>query len=273
MTPFEALQLEDRAEFYLCLSRAFLTPDSDEAWRGMREALADDLEEISESLGYDISSHLGGYRAAIAMFPEPASLLQAYSRLFLSPPCPVGINAGSYLDGAVNGGSVLEMEASYRRCGLERSEGFRDLSDHVAIQLEFVASRYLAESGEADAEAFLGSFVAHWLPCFIIDLQKEQIMPNPWLHLARALRDVVAADVNSEAGSAARSRQQTSIDKARHDRALQGVGDEDMAFIAQRLREKGLSVDHLSIPPERRDEAHGWSRKVTPSPRRGSRLG
>lgn len=270
MTPFEALQLEYRAEFYLCLSRAFLTPDSEAAWSGMREALADDLEEIAESLGYDISAHLGGYRAAIAMFPEPAPLLQAYSRLFLSPPCPVSINTGSYLDGAVNGGSVLEMEAFYRRCGLQRSEDFRDISDHISIQLEFVASRYLSDSGEADAEAFLGSFVAHWLPRFIIDLQKEQVVHNPWLHLARALQEVVSC---ADAVPLAQSRQQMAIDKARHDRALQGVGDEDMAFIAQRLREKGLSVDHLSIPPERRDEAHGWSRKVTPSPRRGSRLG
>lgn len=271
-------QLQSHAEFYLCLARAFLTPDSDDAWIGLREALADDLDELGEMLGHEIAGDIADYRAAMAAIPDHAILLQTYSGLFLAPPRRVSINAGSYLDGALNGGSVLAMEDAFRRGGLERSEDFRDLSDHVSLQLEFVASRYLArmegvEAGSS-AEEFLHTFAAHWLPPFIADLERGAT-PNPWLHLARLLHVAVARDARPapETLSAAQLRRLSALDKARHDRTVSGVTDEDMAIIERRLRENGLAVDHLSIPPELRDEARGLSRRVPPSPRRGSRLG
>ncbi|MDO8934080.1 MAG: molecular chaperone TorD family protein [Rhodocyclaceae bacterium] len=279
----DAEQLQSRAELYLCLAHAFLTPDRESAWDALRDALADDLADLGETLAYDFDEHVADYRAAIAAIPDHATLLQIYSALFLAPPRRVAINTGSYLDGAVNGGSVLMMDEAYRRGGLERSEDFKDLSDHVSIQLEFVASRYLKRLETAitgtDAEEFLGTFVAHWLPPFIDDLTREgaasEGTPNPWLPLARLLQIAVAQDarIAPETTSAAHQRQQIAIGKARHVRARDGIGDEDMAFIAQRLREKGLATDHLSIPPEQRDEARGLSKKVPPSPRRGSRLG
>jgi len=275
-------QLQSRAELYLCLAHAFLTPDSESAWTALRDALAEDLADLGETLSCDFDEHIAGYRAAIAAIPDQATLLGIYSSLFLAPPRRVAINTGSYLDGAVNGGSVLMMEEAYRRNGLERNEAFRDLSDHVSIQLEFVASRYLKRLDGTDgaaAEEFLGTFVVHWLPPFIDDLARESAAsggaPNPWLPLARLLQVAAAQDARAapDTNPAAHQRQQIALGKARHALATDGIGDEDMAFIAQRLREKGLATDHLEVPPEQRDEAHGWSRKVPPSPRRGSRLG
>lgn len=269
-------RLQSRAEFYLCLAHAFLTPDSDAAWHGLRDALADDLDDLDATLALGIGAEIADYRAAIAATPDQPTLLAIYSALFLAPPRPVAINTGTYLDGALNGGSVLAMEESYRRGGLERSEAFKDLADHLSIQLEFVASRYLQSlegTGDAtEAEKFLAAFVARWLPPFIADLERERAAPNPWLPLARLLHVAVQRDV-AGAALAEPSRLQTALDKARHARATHGIDADDMAFIAQRLREKGLAVDHLDTPPELRDEARGWSRKVPPSPRRGSRLG
>ncbi|HEX5802923.1 MAG TPA: molecular chaperone TorD family protein [Azospira sp.] len=273
-------QLQSRGEFYLCLARAFLTPGDDESWRGLRDALADDLDELGEELDLAIGPLLADYRAAIAAVPDRAGLLQIYSSLFLAPPRAVGLNTGSYLDGAMNGGSVLAMEAAYRSGGLERSGDFRDLADHLSLQLEFVASRYLARLGwidaiaaDGDAECFLGRFVAPALPAFVADLERAGVQPNPWLPLARVLQAAVVRDARAPQQEVAVARQQAAIDKARHARALHGIDAEDLAFISRRLSEKGLATDHLSVAPELRDEAHGWSRRVPPSPRRGSRCG
>lgn len=271
-------ELQARAEFYLCLAHAFLTPDSEATWQGLRDALADDLDDLAGILGHDIGSHIADYRAAIDAIPDHTTLLQIYSSLFLAPPRPVSINTGVYLDGALNGGSVLAMEESYRQNGLERSGEFLDLSDHLSIQLEFVASRLLARqdsaaAAEDDAERFLATFVARWLPPFIADLEAAGRNPNPWLHLARAMSVAVLREARAEAVAPSLLRQQNAIGKTRYERAVSGVSEADMAFIAERLREKGLATDHLAIPHDQRDEARGLSRKAPLSPRRGSRLG
>ena len=188
-----------RAEFYLCLSRAFLPPSWQGAHQSMAEALPADLEALGEDLGYAIAVHLDSYRRAMAALDEPA-LLQCYSRLFLSPPAPARINACFYLDGAIMGGSVAELEDWYRRAGVGRSETFPDLPDHVSLQLEF-AGRLFARAAEGalpegmSARAFLGRFVARWLGAFLADLERAgEADANPYLHLARMLSEVVQRD-------------------------------------------------------------------------------
>lgn len=272
MTADDEIQ-QTRAEFYLCLAQAFLAPDSEARWRALRDFLADDLEDLGALLGYPLAPQLGALRRALAAIPDQPALLQRYSRLFLVPPHRVSINAGSYLDGALNGGSVQAMEARYRQAGLVRSNNFRDLSDHVSVQLEFVASRCLAGSG---AEDFLADTVARWLPPFIDDLTRADAGPNPWLPLACALQAAVAVDARpagAESAASPAQRQQAALARARHARAEAGIDAADLACIAARLREKGLAVDHLEIPAGQRDEARGWTRRVPPSPRRGARLG
>lgn len=273
----------ERGEFYLCLARAFMTPLDPEALDGLQNALADDLAELGKSLGYACAREVADYRDAIAAIPGHAALLRLYSSLFLAPPPSVQINTASYLDGALNGGSVTAMENAYRRCGVERSSNFHDLSDHLAVQLEFVALLYLlgAEALAGNAlpppvapEHFLHGFVARWLPQFIHDLERDaedRGTRTPWLELARILAAAVAHDAVAEQVPAAEQRAHRAIAKARHDRAERGITAADMAFITQKLREKGLATDHLAIPPEQRDEERGYSRGTLPAPRHGSR--
>lgn len=278
--------LTERGEFYLCIARAFLTPVQSETFDALRSALADDLAELGGSLGYALADNLADYRNAIGALPDHASLLRLYSSLFIAPPRAIQINTGSYLDGAVNGGSVAAMDDAYRRCGVERGAGFHDLSDHLSVQLEFVALLYFrsAEAIEAGTplpgvrpEHFLHDYVSRWLPPFVRDLERDAedrgAPANPYLPLARILAAAVAHDAVARTIPAAERRAQRAITKARHDRAERGVTAEDMEFIARKLREKGLSTDHLAIPPERRDEAQGLTRKQPPSPRSGSRYG
>jgi nitrate reductase assembly molybdenum cofactor insertion protein NarJ len=56
----------------------------------------------------------------------------------------------------------------YGTAGFAPSESFRDLPDHVSIQLEFVGSLLQrAEAGDGDAadmaREFVDSFVSHWV--------------------------------------------------------------------------------------------------------------
>ncbi len=276
----------ERGEFYLCLARAFLTPQRPAAHEALQAALADDLESLGEALGYPFAAELAQYRAEMGRIADHATLLRLYSGLFLAPPRAVHLNTAAYLDGTVNGGTVLAMEAHYRRCGVDRSTDFRDLSDHLSVQLEFVAWLYF-RSAEAMAagtpapevrpERFLHDYVARWLPPFVRDLEEygrqHAGLPNPYLALARILAAAVAQDAIAGALPARELRAQRALHKARRDRAERGVTDEDMEFIARRLREKGLATEHLAIAPELRDEARGYKRKEPPAPRRGSRYG
>nr|WRL44737.1 molecular chaperone TorD family protein [Aromatoleum evansii] len=272
--------LTARGEFYLCLARAFLTPLQPEHFAAMRDALADDLAELDDLLGYGGADALADYRTAIAAIPDHAALLQRYSALFVSPPRTIQITTGTYLDGAINGGTVAAMEEAYRRCGVERGTNFHDLSDHLSVQLEFVALLYLcsAEARGSDTPLpvnpahFLHDYVTRWLPAFVRDLAAADT-PNPWLPLARLLALAVARDAEAAPLTPADARTHKAITKARHDRAIRGVTPEDLDFIAQRLREKGLATDHLAIPPDQRDEARGYSRGTPPGPRTGSRYG
>lgn len=274
-----------RGEFYLCLARAFMTPLEPAVFTALREALAEDLVDLGRALGYSYGDPLAHYRDAIQAIPDHHALLRLYSQLFVTPPRPVRINTGSYIDGAVNGASVAAMEAVYRKCGVQRGSDFHDLADHLSVQLEFVALLYLRsaealEAGEPPPEAqpghFLHDYVARGLQGLLCDLEQHAARhkaANPYLPLARLLGAAVGHDAVVPALPPREQRKHRAITKARHDRAVRGVTAGDMEFIARKLRERGLSTDHLGIPPERRDEAAGLKRKQPPAPRRGSRYG
>ncbi len=271
--------LSARAEFYLCLARAFLAPRDAAMFHALRDVLAEDLEELGAQLGYDIAAPLAAYRAQMQRIADPVELLQVYSALFLVPPTAAHINAGQYLDGAVNGGSVKAMEEAYLLCGVQRDAGFRDLSDHVSVQLEFVALLYAAQaqrfSGEAVGDAlpvdpghFLQIFALRWLGRFCADLaqaaSREALSASPYLPLAQILyagaaRDAVAPDRDPKV-----VRKQNAIEQARAKYAGRGITAEDMAEIKRKLEERGLSTDHLAVPLELRDEAMGLGKKSTP---------
>lgn len=194
-----------RAEFYLCLSRTFLAP-RDEAWlRSFRDDLPDDLAELSAALGEPPQQALDALRRETRALPDAAALLQLYSALFLAPPRRAELNAGLYLDGAVMGQSVLEMQRRYARLGVQRAEDFRDLPDHVATQLEFLGLAFsrAAQGDEAAARegfAFAADFVRHWAPALRAALEgahAEGIDPGPYLPLARILEQAAARDAGA----------------------------------------------------------------------------
>lgn len=103
-------------------------------WGALRDALADDLAELAAIRRYDIAAPLAGLREALALIPDRLTILQIYSALFLVPPRKASINTGIYLDGALNGGSVIAMEAAYKAARLVRAEDFTARRGHGPVQ-------------------------------------------------------------------------------------------------------------------------------------------
>jgi TorA maturation chaperone TorD len=97
-----------------------------------------------------------------------APWLVEYSRLFLVPPVPVTLNTGLYLEGGLAGVSAQMMAQCYATAGFAQRESFRDLPDHVAMQLEFVGA-LLGRCADGDddalgmAQEFTAEFVSHWV--------------------------------------------------------------------------------------------------------------
>jgi TorA maturation chaperone TorD len=240
------------AELYLCLAHALRAPKTQEQCDGMRELLGPDLEELGAELGHDFGDALAAYRDAVNAH-DAVSLLQLYSRLFLTPPMLARTNAGAYLDRPELGATVAALEDIYGRCGVERLESFHDQADHVVVQLEFAAYLYAcAARGEAtymSGGQFIGLFAARWLPPLARDLEyagEHLDEPNPYAALVDVVMHAVGVDAReyqSGTGRVARTRRALAKARARH--AGQPIGPAELAEIAAKLREAGLSTDHL----------------------------
>jgi len=266
-----------RADFYLCLARSFMVPQDPEFHAALRDDLADELEDLAEEIGYDIKPELAEYRRRIATVSSAHNLLQIYSRLFLQPPRAVHINTGVYLDGSFNGGSVAELEACYRACGLARSDGFLDLADHAAIQLECVSYLYAhslsTNPGTLTAGQFIGRYVSRWIGpwCddFVMAERELEMADEPYHPLCLILQQAVRTDAESLPDvNPARTRRTKALAQARHKQAAKGITESDMAIIQRKLAEHGLTTDHLAVAPEIRDISRGWQRMTPPTPRK-----
>ncbi len=269
-----------RAEFYLCLARAFLPPHTEDDYRALAVYLADDLADLAGEIGYPISEPLALLRAAFGALPGSLALLQLYSKLFLTPPTPVALNTGRYLDGAVMGGSVQAVADWYRRHGLERTESFHDLPDHVTLQLEFVARLFAGAAAahqagedlearrlEAEARAFLGAFAARWLPGFCAALEHtlaEHRLPAPYLHLACILRAAVERDATTGAPHTEAVTATATVASI----AASGPTPAQLQEIARALAVHGQTIEHLGIPLAARDAALGLTRLASPQLKR-----
>lgn len=282
--PLSPSLLHERSEFYLTLAQSFLTPQTEAHYRAMVDLLADDLADLDRSLNYGFETPLEALRTALAKLGSHEELLLEYSRMFLQPPRAASLNVCAALDGAMMGGTVSEIELFYHHYGVERGDHFKDLPDHVSVQLEFVSYLYgraaqRLEDDRPDPEAekaachFLYAFVRRWMPHFELSLEKAgrnlELKANPYAPLARLLAIAVERDALANPDwLKPRKQAEVAMDKARQRYANQGISPEDMADIERKLREKGLSTDHLHVALDKRNEAMGLSAKSPPDPRR-----
>jgi putative dimethyl sulfoxide reductase chaperone len=91
-----------------------------------------------------------------------------YADLFLNAgPSPVLPYESVHATGVpvVMQASVFDVRTAYREAGVHKSEDYRELDDHIAVELEFV--RYLLERNEDQAAAnFINTHLANWMPDF-----------------------------------------------------------------------------------------------------------
>jgi hypothetical protein len=170
------------------------------------------------------------------------------------------------------------METCYRRCGLEKDAAVQDLPDHLAIQLEFVARLFAAESQtsitgtappQIGAGEFLASFVARWIGPFCADLEEAErrfkLVENPYRHLARILESAVRSEVALHPAAPAPTVD-PEIARLRSQLSGKPITEEDLAIIRARLAADGLPSDHVAIPVDDRDRIMGLSTMIPPTP-------
>ncbi len=177
--------LAARATAYSVLSLTLQYPEEeveDLLFGGWAEkALSSCLGELKE-LGYKSVKELGRLLDVFSRGWEAADLRKEYTRLFISAhpklPCPPYESVYVSREREVLSDEVLEVLAILRSWGLGISDDFKDLPEHVAVELELAA--YLleqiklgiqegdpeeAERAERDLRKLIGH-LRRWLPAF-----------------------------------------------------------------------------------------------------------
>lgn len=244
-----------KAEFFLCLARAFALPENKPAiLAAFKEDLVHDLAELGTACGYPIGEAVANFAKAMASLADAQSLRVIYSRLFLTPGDKhPSLNTGAYIDGAVGGGSVTAMATCYQRCGLEKQETLHDLPDHVVVQLEFVAWLYAAEAeGEVSlpmrAEDYISSFMVRWAGAFRVEIEAAtghfELDANPYAALAGIIE--IAALADARPLEAPKQEVDPEIARLRAEFAGREFNANDLAVIEQRLKADHLASDHIA---------------------------
>ncbi|MCA1772768.1 MAG: molecular chaperone TorD family protein [Halomonas sp.] len=142
------LDLLPNAEFAICMARATQGHHASITLADMQDALIEDLCQLSDVLPMLERERVDTLALALTALTDTQQLLLGYSKLFLSPPAPAPLNLGAYLDGSLMARSVQAMETLYRQHGLERDRHFRELPDHLSLNLQWLAWIY-SEIAEA----------------------------------------------------------------------------------------------------------------------------
>lgn len=257
-----------KRDLWLCLARAFAPPVGDDYHAAFVRHLPDDLATICEEVGLNVVAELDGFVAAARQLPDTLEIQRSYAALFLTPPAPVFMNTAIYLDGAFLGPSEIDLNAWYALHGYDRHTEFRDLNDHAAVQIEFVALLYDKAVAAAlanddmealayavEAERFLNAFPKRWMTAFlqaVVQTISHHEKGAVYLHLAKI---AWLAIEHSLADSPVRS--ESAAGAAFPDGSSRGLGPltaEDLAEIALRLEAAGLDCAHVRALPEWRDE-------------------
>ncbi len=250
-----------RAEFHLSLARALLPAGDARTHAALTTLLSDDLQTLADELDYTLD--LRDLRHALATASDQDRLLRAYSALFLTPPTPVHINTGIYLDGAVAGATVQALETLQQRHGLGRSEQFHDLSDHASAQLELFAYLLASAAGESesgnhpqaqilidDANTLRDRYLRRWAPALEADLRKTITRcpdGRPYLALATLLSAALEQDARLFPDQRAEPADAAALAMAQEKAVLRERYQRiDLDDIRARLAAQGLSTEHLS---------------------------
>lgn len=270
MTVAQGEKYASKRDFWLCLARAFAPPRSDaEFHRSFSEDLPQDLSSITEEIGLNIVVEIDALNKAARKLPDALEIQRLYAALFVTPPVPVFMNTGIYMDGGFLGPSELDIQSWYAKHGFERHAEFRDLNDHAAVQFEFASLLFQKAADRAftnedvealayatEAERFLNAFPRRWITAFLAAIEtacSQHGHSDVFIHLGRIAW--LAIEDNLATGTARHEFTATASFPKGSSRGLGPLNAEDLAEIAFRLEVAGLSYTHVKDLPEWRDEA------------------
>jgi TorA maturation chaperone TorD len=235
----------------------------------LRTTVAEDLASLAEELELDLDAELDALRTSLVDIPDASALLVDYSGLFLAPPIKARLNLGYYLDGSLNGPTQDTLGEYFAHYGVERSERFRDLPDHLALQLEFLALLVASSAQDDDTPgAYARRFLLPALPALCRDIEANGRIDSPYLPLVRiasAALQALAAD--DEQAVPRRKRNRRTFDPSKGElRCCKVCGqpfarEKEIRIMAKALAEHGLPAEHLDTCPDCRSPVQGWQRK------------
>jgi len=155
MHPADPKQCAARADLARLLAACYYEPGPEFA----EERVFDAMRAAATTFDPDLAAAAGRLGAAFAG-ERPDDLLVDYTRLFLGPADTRAKPYGSVWlddDAPLMGDSTMAVLQHYEDAGFEVDDGFRDLPDHVAVELKFlhVLLLRLAEAAARGDEATL----------------------------------------------------------------------------------------------------------------------
>lgn len=131
------LKEKGRGDCYRLLSACFYQPQKETF---LQEELFKNLEGLLRSISPDAAAHASVMERTFLKYSEE-DLLVAYAKLFIGPNELSAPPYGSvYLDGekVVMGDSTMETIKIYEEQGLSMDSEFRNMPDHITVEMEFV---------------------------------------------------------------------------------------------------------------------------------------
>jgi len=187
---------EIRSRVYAVLSTAFSSPREGLGAPGAPQAAVLILREASQALAIAVPERAlaaieeGGRHATMNLAQGGVDELEVeYNRLFVGPGAPRVYPYESLYRGSMSlvmGPSAGEVLQAYRRNGLAINTAFKDLPDHIAVELEFMARLCCEEARAGSAgrvdlalrlkqeqRSFLYVHLASWLPAMCERVLRE----------------------------------------------------------------------------------------------------
>ncbi len=174
-----------RKELYHWLSAAFYKPEKDV----LQEDFIETLRGINNILGYGLEDKIEELENSTKEKDlDFEKLLIEYSKLCIGPSSLLAPPYGSYYldEGRVMGDSTLEVIKFYRNSKMELLADFKDLPDHIAVELSFLSQlcdfeEQALQQGKNDvADAllqrqnlFLNNHLLPWLERFTQKVKTE----------------------------------------------------------------------------------------------------
>ena len=198
-----------RRDAYKSLAACYYLPDGDLIIK------LKGLERQLGELGSGALSYAARMRSELQGAKELEKLKIDFARLFAGPYSLLAPPYGSvYLEGErqIMGDSTLDVQNRYRKEGVELSDSFRDVPDHIAVELEFMyflifkeiealassdfesASDYIEQQ-----KSFLQVHLGSWMPKFASNVE-QNAATKFYKNLARATELLIAQHLDELSG-------------------------------------------------------------------------